>query len=78
MVDFISFIDVSPALLSLFAAIPNPVNVQMPLGTMPMNVQIPLGTMPMNVQIPLGTMPMNAMPMNVQVPLGTVPIVKVQ
>ena len=67
MVDFISFIDVSPALLSLFAAIPNPVNVQMPLGTMPMNVQIPLGTMPMN-----------AMPMNVQVPLGTVPIVKVQ
>ena len=72
MVDFISFIDVSPALLSLFAAIPNPVNVQMPLGTMPMNA------MPMNVQIPLGTMPMNAMPMNVQVPLGTVPIVKVQ
>ena len=66
MVDFISFIDVSPALLSLFAAIPNPVNVQMPLGTMP------LGTMPMNVQ-----MPMNAMPMN-YVPLGTVPIVKVQ
>ena len=66
MVDFISFIDVSPALQSLFGAIVNPMNMQIPLGTMPMNVQIPLGTMTMNA-MPLGT-----------VPLGTVPIVKVQ
>lgn len=56
MVDFISLIDVSPALLSLFGEIVNPMNMQMPLGTMPMNA------MPMNVQMPLGTMPLGTVP----------------